>query len=134
MDWKSWILVAVLFDRLYAVTLAIRLGGIAAATSKKVTVRVVLDTNILVAALLRGGQSVCGVVRGCLTGAYAPLIGAALYAEYSGVSQSRIVCGIGTFIIRTHRSDGRFVPGLPLGRSVLPMATKSGGRGRQSRP
>lgn len=49
-------------------------------------VTVVLDTNILVAALLRGGQSVRSVLRGCLMGAYTPLIGAALYAEYSDVS------------------------------------------------
>jgi len=43
---------------------------------------VVLHTNVLVAALLRGGVGARGVVRACLQGHYRPLIGAALMAEY----------------------------------------------------
>ena len=46
---------------------------------------VVLDTNILVAAMLRGGASVRAVVRGCLQGRYLPVIGPALLAEYEDV-------------------------------------------------
>lgn len=49
------------------------------------TVPVVLDTNVLVAALLRGGSSVRAILRGAFEGAYEPLIGAALYAEYTDV-------------------------------------------------
>jgi putative PIN family toxin of toxin-antitoxin system len=43
---------------------------------------VVLDTNVFVAALRSGGGTARQVVRGCLTGAYEPLFGAALLAEY----------------------------------------------------
>ena len=45
----------------------------------------VLDTNILVAALLRGGGSARSVLRGCLTAAYQPVLGPALLAEYEDV-------------------------------------------------
>ncbi len=45
----------------------------------------VLDTNILVAALLRGGGSARRVLRGCLNGTYLPVIGPALLAEYEDV-------------------------------------------------
>jgi len=46
---------------------------------------VVLDTNVLVAALLRGGGSARAVVRACLRGQYQPVIGPALLAEYEDV-------------------------------------------------
>lgn len=43
---------------------------------------VVIDTNILVAALLRGGRSTRAVLRACLLGHYRPVVGPALLAEY----------------------------------------------------
>lgn len=46
---------------------------------------VVLDTNVLVAAMLRGGASVRAVVRACLQGHYLPVIGPALFAEYEDI-------------------------------------------------
>jgi putative PIN family toxin of toxin-antitoxin system len=45
-------------------------------------VDVVVDTNVLVGALLSGGGAARRVLRACLTGAYRPLLGAALYSEY----------------------------------------------------
>ena len=45
----------------------------------------VVDTNILVGALLRGGGSARSVVRACLQGHYRPVIGPALFAEYEEV-------------------------------------------------
>ena len=48
-------------------------------------VTVVLDTNILVAALLRGGGTARAVLRGCLTMQYQPVLGPALLAEYEDV-------------------------------------------------
>jgi putative PIN family toxin of toxin-antitoxin system len=44
--------------------------------------RIVLDTNILVSAMLSGGGPARRVIRLCLTRAVTPLIGAALFAEY----------------------------------------------------
>jgi putative PIN family toxin of toxin-antitoxin system len=44
--------------------------------------RIVLDTNILVSAMLSGGGPARRVVRVCLQRAVTPLIGAALFAEY----------------------------------------------------
>ena len=44
-----------------------------------------LDTNILVAALLRGGGSPRAVLRACLNGTYQPVLGPALLAEYEDV-------------------------------------------------
>jgi predicted nucleic acid-binding protein len=46
---------------------------------------VVLDTNILVAALLRGGGAARAVLRACLQLHYQPVIGPALLAEYEDV-------------------------------------------------
>lgn len=46
---------------------------------------VLLDTNVLVAALLRGGGSARAVLRACLTDAYKPILGPALLAEYEDV-------------------------------------------------
>ena len=46
---------------------------------------VVLDTNILVAAMLRGGGTARAVVRACLRGHYQPVLGPALLAEYEDV-------------------------------------------------
>jgi predicted nucleic acid-binding protein len=46
---------------------------------------VVLDTNVLVAALLRGGGSARAVLRACLGGHYQPVLGPALFAEYEDV-------------------------------------------------
>jgi putative PIN family toxin of toxin-antitoxin system len=45
-------------------------------------VSVVLDTNVVVAALRSGGGASRRVIRGCLAGAYEPLFGPALLAEY----------------------------------------------------
>ena len=57
------------------------------------SVPVVLDTNILVAALLRGGQDVRRVLRGCLTGVYAPLMGAGLFdsSELSASERTEVI-------------------------------------------
>ena len=46
---------------------------------------VVLDTNILVAALLRGGGSARAVLRACLNERYQAVLGPALLAEYEDV-------------------------------------------------
>ena len=46
---------------------------------------VVLDTNIVVAALLRDGGSARTVLRACLNGQYQPVLGPALLAEYEDV-------------------------------------------------
>jgi putative PIN family toxin of toxin-antitoxin system len=46
---------------------------------------IVLDTNVLVAALLRGGGSARAVLRACLRSEYQPVIGPALLAEYEDV-------------------------------------------------
>jgi putative PIN family toxin of toxin-antitoxin system len=46
---------------------------------------VVLDTNVLVAALLRGGGTGRAVLRACLQGQYQPVLGPALLAEYEDV-------------------------------------------------
>lgn len=45
----------------------------------------VLDTNVLVGALLQGGGASRRVLRCCLTGDYRPLMGAALFSEYEDV-------------------------------------------------
>jgi putative PIN family toxin of toxin-antitoxin system len=47
--------------------------------------RIVLDTNVLVAALLRGGGPGRAVLRACLRGEYQPVLGPALLAEYEDV-------------------------------------------------
>jgi predicted nucleic acid-binding protein len=46
---------------------------------------VVVDTNILVAALLRGGGPARAVLRACLQGHYQAVLGPALLAEYEDV-------------------------------------------------
>lgn len=46
---------------------------------------VVLDTNALVAALLRGGGAARAVLRACLTGQYDPVLGPALLVECEDV-------------------------------------------------
>lgn len=46
---------------------------------------VVLDTNVLVAALLRSGGTGRAVLRACLRGQYQPVLGPALLAEYEDV-------------------------------------------------
>ncbi|GAB1391279.1 putative toxin-antitoxin system toxin component, PIN family [Rubrivivax sp.] len=46
---------------------------------------IVLDTDVLVASLLRGGGAARAVLRACLRGDYQPVIGAALQAEYDDV-------------------------------------------------
>ncbi len=46
---------------------------------------IVLDTNVLVAALLRGGGSARAVLRACLRGQYEPVMGPALFAESEDV-------------------------------------------------
>ena len=46
---------------------------------------IVLDTNVLVGALLRGGGTGRAVLRACLQGRYQPVLGPALLAEYEDV-------------------------------------------------
>jgi putative PIN family toxin of toxin-antitoxin system len=46
---------------------------------------IVLDTNVLLAALLRGGGSARAVLRACLNEHYEPVLGPALLAEYEDV-------------------------------------------------
>lgn len=46
---------------------------------------IVLDTNILVAAMLRSGGAARAVLRACLMRRYQPVIGPALLAEYEDV-------------------------------------------------
>lgn len=46
---------------------------------------IVLDTSVLVAALLRGGGSARAVLRACLHQHYQPVLGPALLAEYEDV-------------------------------------------------
>jgi len=46
---------------------------------------VLVDTNVLVAALLRGGGASRTVLRACLTEQYRPVLGPALLSEYEDV-------------------------------------------------
>lgn len=46
---------------------------------------IVIDTNILVAVMLRGGRAAREIVRACLRGHYEPVLGPALLAEYEDV-------------------------------------------------
>ena len=48
-------------------------------------VTIVIDTNILVAALQKDGNSARRILRLCLLGEYQAIIGAALFAEYEDV-------------------------------------------------
>lgn len=48
-------------------------------------IAIVVDTNVLVSALLRGGRAARSVIRACLTLQYVPLVGPALLAEYEDV-------------------------------------------------
>jgi putative PIN family toxin of toxin-antitoxin system len=48
-------------------------------------VTAVIDTNIMVAALLRSGGSAREVIRACLSEKYVPVLGPALLAEYEDV-------------------------------------------------
>lgn len=50
---------------------------------------VVLDTHVLVAALLCGGVACRSVLRACLTGHLRPVIGSALFHEYEDVFSRR---------------------------------------------
>lgn len=55
---------------------------------------IVLDTNVLVAALLRGGGSARAVLRACLNDHYEPVLGPALLAEYEDVlNRSELFAG-----------------------------------------
>ena len=71
---------------------------------------VVLDTNLIVAALLGGGFSVRAILRGTHSGHYQPLMGAALYAEYSDVaSRTQLFTGSAlTAIERVEVMDALF--------------------------
>jgi putative PIN family toxin of toxin-antitoxin system len=48
-------------------------------------IRLVIDTNILVAACLKEGGTGRQVIKKCLSGSYRPLIGTALFTEYEDV-------------------------------------------------
>jgi predicted nucleic acid-binding protein len=43
---------------------------------------IVVDTNVLLGALWREGGASRGVIKGCLSGRFEPLIGVALFCEY----------------------------------------------------
>ncbi len=45
-------------------------------------ISIVVDTNVIVAAVRSGGGAARQVLRGCLSGEYEPLFGSALLAEY----------------------------------------------------
>jgi predicted nucleic acid-binding protein len=56
---------------------------------------VVLDTNILVAAMLRGGGAAREALRACLRGCWQPVIGPALQSEYEDVlGRDGLLCGV----------------------------------------
>lgn len=67
-------------------------------------VTIVLDTNVLVAALLRGGRVTRQVVRACLVREYQPVIGPALLAEYEEVL-GRSELFTGSALTAAERSD-----------------------------
>jgi putative PIN family toxin of toxin-antitoxin system len=72
-------------------------------------VTVVLDTNVLVAALLRGGGAGRAVLRACLRGQYQPVLGPALLAEYEDVlSRSSLF----TDSVLTAQERGELLDGL----------------------
>ena len=50
---------------------------------------IVVDTNVVVAALRSSGGAARQVIRGCLKGAYEPLFGPALLAEYEYAAASK---------------------------------------------
>ena len=64
---------------------------------------VVIDTNVVVAALRSEGGASRQVVRGCLQGAYEPLVGAALLAEYEHTLLGRALAG--TSVTREERYE-----------------------------
>jgi putative PIN family toxin of toxin-antitoxin system len=68
----------------------------------------VIDTNVLVASLLRGGGAARNVVRACLTRQYQPLLGPALLAEYEDVlgRSDLFVSGVLTVAERQEVFDG----------------------------
>ncbi len=49
------------------------------------SIPIVLDTNVIVAAQLRGGTVVRSIFRAAFVGHFQPLLGAALFAEYQDV-------------------------------------------------
>jgi putative PIN family toxin of toxin-antitoxin system len=70
---------------------------------------VVLDTNVLVSALLRGGGAGRAVLRACLRGQYQPVLGPALLAEYEDVlSRSSLFSGS----VLTAQERGELFDGL----------------------
>jgi putative PIN family toxin of toxin-antitoxin system len=64
----------------------------------------VLDTNVLVAALLRGGGTGRAVLRACLRGQYQPVLGPALLAEYEDVL-GRSELFVGSALSAAERSE-----------------------------
>ena len=65
---------------------------------------VVLDTNILVAAMLRDGGRARAVLRACLNALYQPVIGPALLAEYEDVL-GRIGLFAGSALSKKERNE-----------------------------
>lgn len=55
------------------------------------TIKIVLDTNIMVAALQNEGSVARAILRLCLNGQIQPLIGAALFAEYEDVLNRKLL-------------------------------------------
>jgi putative PIN family toxin of toxin-antitoxin system len=66
-------------------------------------VAIVVDTNVVVAALRSEGGASRQVVRGCLQGTYEPLFGAALLAEYEHTLLGRAL--VGTAVTREERYE-----------------------------
>jgi putative PIN family toxin of toxin-antitoxin system len=56
-----------------------------------IVVSIVVDTNVVVAAIRSSGGAARQVIRGCLTGAYEPLFGPALLAEYEHALFARYI-------------------------------------------
>jgi putative PIN family toxin of toxin-antitoxin system len=71
--------------------------------------RIVVDTNVLIAALRSGGGSSLDVLMACHRRRLKPIIGAALYAEYRDVS-SRKLPGLSIPFSSSERE--RFVDGF----------------------
>ena len=49
------------------------------------TVKIVVDTNIFISAVISKSGASRGVIRGCLEGKYLPLMGNSLFAEYESL-------------------------------------------------
>lgn len=88
-------------------------------------IRLVLDTNVFVAALRSGGGASREVLRRCLLGRYRPLFGNALWLEYCDVLGRRMVGTAlapeeGEALLAALASCAEWVPTYYLWRPNLP--------------